>query len=321
VNPEAGSLTNGAFSIAGKKILVTGPGGFVGRALLPVLCKEGAILRGFMRNALEPSQPDIDMRRGDIADPAAVREAVQGCDAAIHLAGLASVPDSLRDPASFFRTNVTGTFNLLEACRNGGVAKLIYVSSSQVYGPPRGKPIDEDHPLDPATPYAAFKIGAECLVRAYGRSYGLATVVLRPFNIYGPGQSRATLVPSIVTQVLAGGDLRLGKIDLTRDLTFVDDVARAIVCALTAADAPGLALNVGSGRGVTVEAIARLILEQMGSHAAIVSESGRMRNHEPAGEAVVADVRRAAAILGWTATISLEEGLRRTIDFYRDRRA
>jgi nucleoside-diphosphate-sugar epimerase len=313
-------IAAGASALAGKRVLVTGASGFLGRALFPRLHAQGARLRGFMRTAplSFESEAETEIRLGDIADAAAVREAVRGVAAVVHLAALASVPDSLRDPAPFFRTNVAGTFNLLDACRNSGVERLVYVSSSQVYGPPRGGAIAEDHPLEPATPYAGSKAAAEMLVRCHQRAYGLATVILRPFNIYGPGQSRAALIPTIVTQALEGGDLRLGRVDITRDLTFVADVADAIVRALASPAAVGGTFNIGSGRGVTVGALAQTILDQIGSRAAILSDAGRIRGHESAGEAVIANADLAAVRLDWRASTTLEEGLRRTVAAYRN---
>jgi nucleoside-diphosphate-sugar epimerase len=308
----------GGLSLTGKRVLVTGASGFLGRALLPLLAAEGAVTRCFMRRASVPPDANAETFLGDIADAVRVGEAVQDVDAVVHLAGLASVTDSLRDPVAFFRTNVAGTFNLLEACRTRGVRRLVHISSSQLYAAPQGGPIAEDHLLDAATPYAASKLAAETMVSSYVRSYGLPAVILRPFNIYGPGQSPAALIPTIVTQALAGGDLRLGRTDLTRDLTYVADVAGAIVATLKSAAAVGRKINIGSGRGVRIDAVARMILEQVGSHGAILGDPARLRDHEAATEIVVANVDLAGTLLNWRARTALDEGLRRTIAAYRD---
>jgi nucleoside-diphosphate-sugar epimerase len=276
------------------RVLVTGAGGFLGRPLVA---------------ALRAAGHDAAPLEGDVADARTFAKAGKA-DAVYHLAAQSNVPASVKDPAATWRANVDGTLQVLEWARRDGVGRVVAVSSSHVYGHPQRSPIDEGHPLAPRSPYGASKMAAEALAAAYHASYGVATVVVRPFNIYGPGQGPGFLVPDILGQLRAGKGLVLGDPKPVRDYTFLDDAVRFFVAAGTAPEAVGQALNLGSGKGRSVEQVVQAALKASGSPLRPTFDPGRFRANESG--AVVADVSKARRLLGWAPEVDLEEGLRRT---------
>lgn len=277
------------------RVLVTGAGGFLGRPLVQALVAAGH---------------DAGPLAGDVTDAATFARAGKA-DVAYHLAAQSNVPASTKDPAGTWKANVDGTLQVLEWARRDGVARVVVVSSSHVYGHPLRTPMDESHPLHPRSPYGASKMAAEALAQAYHATYGVATVVVRPFNIYGPGQAPGFLVPDILGQLRAGKGLVLGDPKPVRDYTFLDDAVRFFVACGTAADGvAGEALNLGSGKGRSVEEVVRAALRAAGSALEPTFDPGRFRANESG--AVVADVAKARRLLGWSPQVGLEEGLRRT---------
>jgi nucleoside-diphosphate-sugar epimerase len=276
------------------RILVTGAGGFLGRPLVRALAAAGH---------------DAAPLQGDVADPATFAKAGKA-DVAYHLAAQSNVPASAKDPAGTWKANVDGTLQVLEWARRDGVARVVVVSSSHVYGHPQRSPMDEGHPLHPRSPYGASKMAAEALALAYHATYGVATVVVRPFNIFGPGQAPGFLVPDILGQLRAGKGLVLGDPKPVRDYTFLDDAVRFFVACGTADGVAGEALNLGSGKGHSVEQVVQAALRASGSTLVPTFDPGRFRANESG--AVVADVGKARRLLGWSPQVGLEEGLRRT---------
>jgi nucleoside-diphosphate-sugar epimerase len=208
--------------------------------------------------------------------------------------------------------------NVLQACRYAGVERVIHTSTSEVYGTARTVPIAEDHPLQGQSPYSASKIGADKMAEAMHLSFQLPVVTIRPFNTYGPRQSDRAVIPTIIGQCLAGADtIRLGSLHPTRDLTFVEDTARAFVQSAVADDVVGRTINLGTGREISIGDLARLIADEAGVRAAVTTDSVRVR---PAGSEVdrlVADTSLARSLLGWEPRVSLRDGLRRTIEWAR----
>jgi nucleoside-diphosphate-sugar epimerase len=276
------------------RILVTGAGGFLGRPLVAAL-----------RSAGHDAAP-LD---GDVTDRATFAKAGKA-DVAFHLAAQSNVPLSVKDPAGTWKANVDGTLQVLEWARRDGVGRVVVISSSHVYGRPLRSPIDEEHPLAPRSPYGASKMAAEALAQSYHATYGVGTVVVRPFNIYGPGQSPGFLVPDILGQLRAGGALVLGDPKPVRDYTFLDDAVRFLVACATAGGAAGEALNLGSGKGRSVEEVVAAAVRASGSSLKPTFDPGRFRANESG--AVVADVAKAKRLLGWAPQVGLEDGLRKT---------
>src|SRR5438270_1319427 len=226
--------------VSGKTVLVTGAGGFIGSHLTERLVALGARVRALVRYSStgtwgwldsSPVKRDIEVIAGDVADRDSVRRAVQGTEVVFHLAALVGIPYSYEAPRSYVRTNIEGTLNLLQAALDTGVHRFVHTSTSEVYGTARYVPIDEAHPLQAQSPYSATKIGADKLAETFHLSFGLPVVVVRPFNTYGPRQSARAVVPTIISQCLAGSQVKLGNLTPTRDLNFVTDTAEAFVKA------------------------------------------------------------------------------------------
>ena len=310
-------------AISGKRVLVTGAGGFIGSNLVELLVAEGAQVRAYVhynsRNDwahLEELPADvrdaIDVVAGEIQDPFSVRRAMEGRDVVFHLAALIGIPYSYVAPQSYVATNVTGTLNVLEAGRDLGVERIVHTSTSETYGTAIYTPIDERHPLQGQSPYSASKIGADKLAESYARSFETPVVTLRPFNTFGPRQSLRAVIPTIISQALAGDTIRLGSRTPVRDFTFVEDTARAFLAAGTAPEAVGRTLNAGNGKGITIGELADLLLELLGSDAQIVEEDDRVRPEASEVFELIADASQLRELAGWTPQVSLRDGLART---------
>lgn len=310
-------------NLKNQTVLVTGGGGFIGSRLCERLVQSDATVRAFVRytsraeiGLLRFLEPDIlkkvEIIRGDLRDFSAVEQASRGVDIVFHLGALISIPYSYVHPVETVQTNVLGTLNILEACRKSG-AKLVHTSTSEVYGTALRVPIDEDHPLQGQSPYSASKIGADKLVESYFRSFGLPTVTVRPFNTYGPGQSTRAVIPTIITQALAGGVVRLGNLDAIRDFTYLDDTVEGFLLTAQADTWNGETYNLGSGEEISIGAIAALIFRLMGKQAEIQLEKNRLRPEKSEVLRLISDNRKAKLELGWQPTVGMEEGLQRTI--------
>ena len=224
----------------GVPVLVTGADGFIGSHLVERLVDEGARVRAFVYyNSFgqwgwldhSPARGAVEAVAGDITDAEFVREAVEGCAVVFHLAALIAIPYSYHAPRSYVRTNVEGTLNVLQACRAAGVRRMVHTSTSEVYGTARFVPISESHPLQGQSPYSASKIGADKMAEAFHLSFELPVVTLRPFNTFGPRQSARAVIPTIISQALRGGTIKLGNLTPTRDLTYVTDTVDGFVRA------------------------------------------------------------------------------------------
>lgn len=310
-------------NLKNQTVLVTGGGGFIGSRLCERLVQSGATVRAFVRytsraeiGLLRFLEPDIlkkvEIIRGDLRDFSAVEQASRGVDIVFHLGALISIPYSYVHPVETVQTNLLGTLNILEACRKSG-AKLVHTSTSEVYGTALRVPIDEDHPLQGQSPYSASKIGADKLVESYFRSFGLPTMTVRPFNTYGPGQSTRAVIPTIITQALAGGVVRLGNLDAIRDFTYLDDTVEGFLLTAQADTWNGETYNLGSGEEISIGAIAALIFRLMGKQAEIQLEKSRLRPEKSEVLRLISDNRKAKLELGWQPTVGMEEGLQRTI--------
>jgi NAD dependent epimerase/dehydratase len=311
-------------SFSGKQILVTGAGGFIGSHLVERLVKEGGKVRAFVhynsRNdwgRLELLPPDVldevEIVAGDIQDPFAVQNAVNGTHIVFHLCSLIAIPYSYVAPQSYVTTNVLGAVNVLEAACNETVERVVHTSTSECYGTAQYMPIDEKHPLQGQSPYSASKIGADMIAESYWRSFQLPVAIIRPFNTYGPRQSARAVVPTIITQAIKGDMVRIGSLTPVRDLSYVADIVEAYLGIATAPQAIGKVINVGSGRAISIGDLARLILTMMGSVARIESDPSRVRAALSEVERLQCDNSRARTLLDWEPRIALEEGLKRTI--------
>jgi len=307
-------------------VLVTGAGGFIGSHLTERLVEAGADVRALVHyNAsgtwgwLDQSSvcSDIEVVAGDICDRDSVHQAMQSVEIVFHLAALIGIPYSYHAPASYVRTNVEGTLNVLQNARELGVARVVHTSTSEVYGTARYVPIDEAHPLQGQSPYSASKIGADKLAEAFHLSFDLPVVTVRPFNTFGPRQSARAIIPTIITQCLTGGTVRLGNLHPTRDLNYVTDIVEGFLLAASAPAALGQTINLGSGREISIGELAQLIARLVGQPIIIESEEQRVRPDNSEVERLLADNTLARTLLGWEPVVSLEEGLERTIEWVR----
>jgi NAD dependent epimerase/dehydratase len=316
-------------SFEGKRVLVTGAGGFIGSHLAERLVEQGASVRAMVRYSssggwgwLDESEhrDELDVVASDITDPDGVRRAVRGCDVVFHLAALIGIPYSYEAPRSYLRTNIEGTVNVLQAALAEDVARVVHTSTSEVYGTAQQVPIGEDHPLAGQSPYSASKIAADKMAEAFHRSFELPVATVRPFNTFGPRQSDRAIIPTIITQLLWGDELRLGSLHPTRDFNFVGNTVDGFLAAATAEAAVGGVFNVGTGREIRIGDLVTLLVELTGRDVPLEVQDERVRPPASEVERLLANVDRAADALGYAPRVTLEQGLGRTIDWIRDRR-
>jgi len=309
------------------RILVTGAGGFIGSHLVETLIAHGHQVRALVRyngrgdtGHLQelPDAGGHEVVAADVTDASQVRRMVEGVDAVCHLAALIGIPYSYDAPRSYVQTNVMGTLNVLEACRDQGTSRVVLASTSEVYGTAAYTPIDEAHPLQGQSPYAATKIAADKLAEAFAVSFDLPVVTLRPFNTFGPRQSARAIIPTVLSQALAGAqEIHLGNLAPQRDLTFVIDTVEGFRLALETPGIEGQTIHLGTGRAIAIGDLARRCLEVVGSTATIVSRSDRARPARSEVDLLLSDPSKAERTLGWEASTTLEEGLARTADYVR----
>ncbi len=312
-----------------RTVLVTGAAGFIGSHLLEALVAKGANVRAFIRYNSRSDRGWIDTMpesvtgkteviAGDIKDSDAVRNAVKGCDVVFHLAALIGIPYSYVHPRNYVETNIVGTTNVLTAALDQGVKRVVHVSTSEVYGTAQYVPIDENHPKVGQSPYSASKISADMLADSFYRSFGLPVVIVRPFNTYGPRQSLRAVIPTIISQLLVGNELRIGATSPTRDFTYVTDTATGMICGAEADQAIGQTINLGVGREISIGELVDLIANLVGVKTKPVRDPNRLRPQQSEVERLLSNNGLAQSVLGWKPEISLEAGLKRTISWFRD---
>jgi NAD dependent epimerase/dehydratase len=312
-----------------KPVLVTGAGGFIGRHLTEHLVTAGARVRAFVRynsradsgllKQLAPKILDqIEVVAGDLRDQHAVSQAVAGSACVFHLGALIAIPYSYQHPREVAETNLIGTLNILQACREHPVQRLVHISSSEVYGTARSVPIDESHPLQAQSPYSASKIGADKLAESFYCSYGLPVVTIRPFNTYGPWQSTRAVIPTIITQALSQDVICLGNLDARRDFTYVTDTVNGMMKGGEVAGIEGQVMNLGTGVDITIGELARIIIEQIGRPIEVVVDPNRLRPNKSEVRRLLSDYGKAQERLGWQPQVSFEQGLRQTIAWLAD---
>jgi dTDP-glucose 4,6-dehydratase len=307
---------------------VTGAGGFIGSHLTERLVQEGASTRALVHyNAqgaagwLDKSavRNEVEVLAGDIADRDSVRQAMQGVEIVFHLAALIAIPYSYHAPASYVRTNIEGTLNVLQAARELETERVVHTSTSEVYGTARYVPIDEAHPLQGQSPYSASKIGADKVAEAFHLSFNVPVVTVRPFNTFGPRQSARAVIPTIITQCLARANaIRLGSLHPTRDLNYVSNTVDGFLQAATVSEAVGQTINLGTGREISIGELAETIARIINADVRIEQDEQRLRPSGSEVERLLADNRLAQNLLGWKPAVSLEEGLTLTIEWMRE---
>jgi dTDP-glucose 4,6-dehydratase len=260
----------------------------------------------------------MEVFAGDIADRDSVRAAIKGCDVVFHLAALIAIPYSYQAPASYIRTNIEGTLNVLQNARDLNVARILQTSTSEVYGTALYAPIDEKHPLQGQSPYSASKIGSDKIAESFNLSFGVPIVTVRPFNTFGPRQSARAVIPTIITQLMVGDTVKLGNLTPTRDMNYVANTVSAFVRAAEVDAAIGRTFNFGSGREISIGDLAHLIARLMGKSITIVQADERHRPGKSEVERLIASNELAKDVLDWAPEITLEAGLLATIPWMQE---
>ncbi|MCP3875277.1 MAG: NAD-dependent epimerase/dehydratase family protein [Desulfobacteraceae bacterium] len=311
---------------AGKKVLVTGAGGFIGSHLTECLVKTGAFVTAFVRynsrgdlgllqHLPKEIVSNLTLVAGDLKDPCAVENAVKGQAVVFHLAALGGIPYSYVHPIDYVQTNIVGTSYLLNACLNENIEKFIHTSTSEVYGTARFVPISEDHPLQGQSPYSASKIAADKMAESFYRTFKLPVATIRPFNTYGPRQTARAVIPTIITQALKHNHIELGALSPTRDLTFVGDTVDGFMKMAESLHATGQVINIGASKEISIGELAELIFNLLGKKVNISSHSERKRPPDSEVERLMANTEKARDLLGWTAQTTLTDGLKNTIEW------
>jgi NAD dependent epimerase/dehydratase len=308
-----------------KKVLVTGAGGFIGSHLTEFLIEKGLDVKAFVHynshnnwGWLERVQPiqDHEVITGDIRDYDSVSKALKGCDGVFHLAALIGIPYSYISPMAYMKTNIDGTYNVLEAAKTQGVENIMITSTSETYGSAQYVPIDEKHPAVGQSPYSATKISADQIAYSYFSSFELPIKIVRPFNTYGPRQSARAIIPTVISQLLSGiTELKLGNLTPTRDLTFVKDTANGFWEISQTPELNGEATNIGMNEQISIGDLVDLIADIVGVKYSILSDYQRIRPKKSEVERLMCNNSKITAATNWKPQYSLRQGLEETIQW------
>jgi len=314
-----------------KKILITGSEGFIGSHVVELFLRKNFFVKAFVNyNSFNSigwlkdikENKNLEIFPGDVRNYDTVCDALKDCYAVIHLAALIGIPYSYNTPDSYVSTNIVGTLNVLQASRKLKTKRVIITSTSEVYGTAQYIPIDEQHPLNPQSPYAASKVAADALAQSFYKSYKLPVTIVRPFNTYGPRQSERAIIPTIINQILSSKVVELGNLTPTRDFTYVEDVAKAFYLVLNKKKSIGKVINIGSSFEISVKKLFLIIRKLIGKKniLKIINKRKRPKNSEV--ERLFADIKVAKKILTWNASYSgisgFKKGLVKTISWFKN---
>lgn len=310
-------------------VLVTGADGFIGSHLVEELVKSGEKVRAFaFYNSFNTwgwldSLPndilnEIDVFTGDIRDPNGVRTAMNGIDTVYHLAALIAIPFSYHSPDSYVDTNIKGTLNILQSARDLETRRVLVTSTSEVYGTAQYVPIDEKHPFQGQSPYSATKIGADRMAESFYRSFETPVTIVRPFNTYGPRQSNRAVIPTIITQLLAGyEEIKLGSLLPTRDFNYVKDTVNGFITLANADNVIGEEINIATQQEISIGELAEELIRQINPNAKIVTDDDRLRPEKSEVNRLLGSNEKIMRLTDWQPQYSFEEGLAETIEFFR----
>lgn len=315
------------------KVLVTGADGFIGSHLTEELVKKGYEVRAFTYyNSfgtwgwldMMPAEilKSVEIFSGDIRDPNGVRMAVKGVEEIFHLAALIAIPFSFHSPDSYVDTNIKGTLNVLQAARDYDTSKVLITSTSEVYGTAQYVPIDEKHPYQGQSPYSATKIGADRLAESFYRSFETPISIVRPFNTYGPRQSARAVIPTIISQLLAGKkEIKLGALSPTRDFNYVKDTVAGFISIAESDRTIGEEINIATQNEISIGELASEIISQINPDARIICEEERLRPEKSEVNRLLGSNEKIKLLTGWRPQYSLKEGLQKTIDWVKENNA
>ncbi len=313
-----------------RNVLVTGAAGFIGSHLVERLVREGARVTALVHYNSQSSWANLELAApqlkkkvrvvmGDLIDPRSVQDAVDGQHTVFHLGALIAIPYSYMAPASYVEVNIKGTLHVLEACRRCKTARMVHTSTSEAYGTARYVPMDEEHPLQGQSPYSASKIAADKIAESYFLSFKLPVSTIRPFNCYGPRQSARAIIPTILTQFLAGKtELKLGSLKPVRDFTYVEDTVDGFLRVAQSKAAIGQVINVGAGKGVTIGELVEVAARVCGAKYKVREDRARVRPEASEVLRLICDNRKARKLLGWKPRVTLRQGLTQVRDFLKE---
>ena len=308
-----------------KRILVTGSTGFIGSHLAELCVEQGFEVVAFDRynsnnhwGWLEKSKykDDMEIILGDVRDYDSVSKAMEGCSGVLHLAALIGIPYSYNSPLAYIRTNIEGTYNVLEAAKNLNLEQILITSTSETYGTAQYTPIDENHLLVGQSPYSATKIAADQLAISYYRSFDLPVKIVRPFNTYGPRQSARAVIPTIISQIIdKKKSIKLGSLSPTRDLSYVTDTCNAFIDIYESDSLFGEVTNIGMNSEISIGDLTDLIASLMNSDITIESSNERIRPENSEVERLVCDNSKLMKYTSWKPKYTLEKGLTEVIEW------
>lgn len=310
-----------------KKVLVTGADGFIGSHLTENLLEKGYEVKaftlynsfntwGWLDSLPKEKLNQIEIFCGDVRDPNGVREAMKGVDAVFHLAALIAIPFSYHSPDSYVDTNIKGTLNILQAARDLDTERILITSTSEVYGTAQYVPIDEKHPFQGQSPYSATKIGADRLAESFYRSFGLPVSIVRPFNTYGPRQSARAVIPTIITQLLAGREeIKLGSLTPTRDFNYVKDTTAGFIAIAESEQTVGEEINIATQREISIGELAKEIMNQINPKARILCDVERLRPEKSEVNRLLGSNEKIKKLTNWRPQYTFEQGIAETIEW------
>ena len=309
------------------KILITGADGFIGSHLTELVHSEGHdVIALSQYNSFNDwgwledidCLNEINIITGDVRDPFFCKEITKKVDVIFHLAALIGIPYSYQAPDSYIDTNVKGTLNICQAALENEVKRVLVTSTSEVYGTAKYVPIDEDHPLQPQSPYSASKIGADAVAMSFFNSFNLPLTIVRPFNTYGPRQSARAVIPTIITQIASGAkEIRLGDTSPTRDFNYVSDTCRGFIQLSESNNAIGEIVNIGSSSEISITDTLNLIKNIMASDVEFIKDQARIRPDNSEVFRLQSNNGKIRSLTGYEPKVNLEDGLKKTIDWIK----
>lgn len=313
-----------------RKVLVTGADGFIGSHLVENLLEKGYEVRafvyynsfntwGWLDKLPKEKRDQIEIFAGDVRDPNGVREAMKGVDGVFHLAALIAIPFSYHSPDSYVDTNIKGTLNVLQAARELGTERVMVTSTSEVYGTAQYVPIDEKHPYQGQSPYSATKIGADRLAESFYRSFQLPVSIVRPFNTFGPRQSARAVIPTIISQLLAGKEeIKLGSLTPTRDFNYVKDTTAGFIAIAESDRTIGEEINIATQQEISIGDLASEIISQINPNARIICDEQRLRPEKSEVNRLLGSNAKIRELTDWKQEYTFEKGIAETIAWIRE---
>ncbi len=310
-----------------KKVLVTGADGFIGSHLTEDLLEKGYEVKaftlynsfntwGWLDSLPKEKLGQIEIYCGDVRDPNGVREAMRGVDVVFHLAALIAIPFSYHSPDSYVDTNIKGTLNVLQAARELATGRVLVTSTSEVYGTAQYVPIDEKHPFQGQSPYSATKIGADRLAESFYRSFRLPVSIVRPFNTYGPRQSARAVIPTVITQLLAGRkEIKLGALTPTRDFNYVKDTTAGFIAIAESDQTIGEEINIATQKEISIGELAEEIINQINPKARIICDEERLRPEKSEVNRLLGSNEKIKKLTDWKPQYTFEQGIAETIEW------